>query len=296
MKRSEINHAILTSFFVVHVVTAYLLALTDFAPEYLWMTLGMYCVRWLGFTCAVHRYFSHKSFRTSRSFQFFLGVWGTLTMARSPIRFSSGHRHHHLFSDRETDLHSAQQSGLLYAYIGWVISKRYDEKLLGRVGDLIRYPELRLLNRFYFLPNLVILYAMYEFGGLPALTYGGLLSIIVTWHVAFSVTVLFHKFGRQQYETGDRSLNSGLLALLTFGEGWHNNHHANMSSAKLGHEWWQIDLGYYVLLCFESLGLIWDLNRTTVPRRVLHRPTHAISREASVHVPDRTERKGRKAA
>ena len=143
-----------------------------------------------------------------------------------------------------------------------MISKDYHEEKLGKVGDLKRYPELIYLNRYYFVPNLVFLLLMYVAGGIEALVYGGLLSTIIVWHVAFSVTVLFHIVGKPTYETYDNSKNSVVLAILTCGEGWHNNHHANMSSACLGHKWWQLDIGYGVFVLLEKLGLIWDLNRT----------------------------------
>lgn len=262
MKHEDINYSILITFIAVHVVTACALWFAGFEWEYLMWTLGVYCFRWLGFTCSVHRYFSHRVFRTSRWFQALLGTWATLTMARSPIRFASGHRHHHIYSDTKRDLHSPKELGLGGAYLGWVISKRYHEDVLGRVSDLKRYPELILLNRLYFVPNLAFLYLLYLVGGPIALTYGGLLSIIVTWHVAFSVTVMFHVYGRNFYQTNDHSKNSNLLGFLTFGEGWHNNHHANMSSARLGHEPWQIDIGFLLLAALEKAGLIWDLNRS----------------------------------
>lgn len=224
-------------------------------------------VRWLGFTCAVHRYFSHRVCRTSRVFQFVLAIWGTLTMARSPIKFASGHRHHHLHSDRPRDLHSPG-NGYFQAYLGWVISKDYDERKLGLVGDLLRYPELVWLNRLYFLPNLLLLVPLYYMGGATAVVYGGGVSVLAVWHLAFSVTVLFHTVGWQAYETSDSSRNSFVLGLLTFGEGWHNNHHANMSSAKMGHQPYQIDIGFLTFRLFELMGLVWDLNKSTAPKFV----------------------------
>lgn len=266
MRHEDINYSILMTFVAVHAVTAYALWSVGFEWKYLTWTLGLYCFRWLGFTCSVHRYFSHRVFRTSRWFQGLLGVWATLTMARSPIRFASGHRHHHIYSDTKRDLHSPKELGLGGAYLGWVISKRYHEDVLGRVSDLRRYPELVVLNKFYFVPNLLFLYLLYMVGGGVALTYGGLVSVIVIWHVAFSVTVIFHVYGRATYETYDRSRNSNLLGFLTFGEGWHNNHHANMSSARLGHEPWQVDLGFLFLSALEKAGLIWDLNRSVGAR------------------------------
>ena len=265
MKSEDVNYSILSLFLATHVVAIYALTTTPFSPEGLALALGMILFRWLGFSCAVHRYFSHRVCRTSRWFQFILGVWGTLTMARSPIKFASGHRHHHLYSDRKHDLHSRKHQGLLGAYIGWVVSKRYDEKKLGYVSDLQRYPELIWLNRLYFLPNLALLYILYVIGGGVGVVYGGLLSIIINWHMAFAVTVLFHSLGTPAYETGDDSKNSFLLGVLMCGEGWHNNHHSNARSSRLGHEWWQLDLGYGVFVVFEKLGLIWNLNRTVGP-------------------------------
>ena len=261
MKLSDVNWTIAITFVCVHALVVFGLVTVGLKLEYFWWFAGTLCIRWLGFTCAVHRYFSHRVCRTSRIFQFVLAIWGTLTMARSPIKFASGHRHHHLHSDRRRDLHSPRH-GIFMAYLGWVISKKYDERKLGLVGDLLRFPELRWINRLYFLPNLLVLAPLYVVGGLPAVVYGGGLSIIGVWHLAFSVTVLFHRVGSTRYETYDQSRNSNMLGFLTFGEGWHNNHHANMASAKIGHEWYQIDLGYLVLRFFESVGLVWDLNKS----------------------------------
>lgn len=285
MKLDDINFAILGCFIFVHAVTAWLLLITPYSASALYWLGFMYCFRWLAFTCAVHRYFAHRVCRTSRAFQFVLGVWATLTMARSPIRFASGHRHHHIHSDRQRDLHSPHQKGLLWAYIGWAISKSYDEKRLGHVGDLLRYPEIVLLNKYYFVPNVMLLALLYLCGGMTALTYGGFLSIVLTWHVAFAVTVLFHEVGTQRYETFDQSRNSFVLNLFTFGEGWHNNHHANMQSARLGHAWWEFDPGYLIFRVFERLGLVWDLNTSTVPRAAKERrgqPDHQDGRSPSV--------------
>ena len=265
MKPHDIDCSILFTFLVVHLVALVAVFQTRFDIEGAALTVGMVFFRWLGFSCAAHRYFSHRVCRTSRWFQFILGIWGTLTMARSPIKFASGHRHHHLHSDRQGDLHSVHHQGVMGAYLGWVVSKRYSETRLGHVQDLLRYPELVWLNRLYFLPNLALLYVLYVVGGQVALTYGGLVSIIIMWHTAFTVTVLFHCVGKPAYETGDSSKNSFILGVLMCGEGWHNNHHANARSARLGHEWWQIDIGYTVFFLLEKMGLVWNLNTAVGP-------------------------------
>lgn len=265
MRISECNFAILTVFLAVHAITAFYVIDTPFTiTGGIWL-IGLVAFRWAGFTCAAHRYFAHRVCNTSRVFQFVLGVWATLTMARSPIRFASGHRHHHLYSDRRGDLHSFKQDGFWKSYIGWAVSKRYHEMNLGRVGDLIRFKELVWLNKFYFVPNAILLFGLGVGVGREALVFGGLLSILVTWHLAFSVSVLFHLVGRPSYDTSDDSKNSFWLALFTMGEGWHNNHHANPRSARLGHKWWQFDVGYLVFLCLEKIGLVWNLNRSVGP-------------------------------
>lgn len=265
MNTTDINKSILVIFLTFHALAIYAVAICPPTLEGICWAGGVAYFRWLGFSCAVHRYFAHRVCRTSRWFQFVLGVWGTLTMARSPIKFASGHRHHHLYSDKKGDLHSPRHGGVVGAYIGWVVSKRYDENLLGHVGDLLRYPELVWLNRLYFLPNLALFYLLYLAGSSVAVTYGGLVSVIVTWHMAFSATVLFHYIGRPSYLTGDESKNSVIFGLLMCGEGWHNNHHANPRSARLGHEWWQLDLGYLVFCGLEKVGLVWNLNRSVGP-------------------------------
>ncbi len=278
MRKNEVNWNIATIFCVAHLLTAYALYSVEFEFHLLLLSAVVTMFRWLGFSCAAHRYFSHRICRTSRWFQFVLGIWAVLTMARGPIKFASGHRHHHLYSDKPRDLHSPSRHGFFGSYIGWVVSKQYDEDKLGHVDDLKRYPELVWLNRLYFLPNAAFLYGIYYVGGMGALVYGGMLSVILTWHLAFSATVTFHVIGRPAYATGDFSKNSLLLGVLLCGEGWHNNHHANPRSARLGHEWWQLDLGYCVFLALEQVGLIWSLNKSTGPA---HRGIQRVSQIGS---------------
>jgi len=253
---NQVNAKIFTVFILVHVITFYCLTHVTFKIEYLYYALGMYFFRWAAFTCCLHRYFAHRVCKTTRIFQFFLDLWGTLLMIRGPLTFSSGHRLHHQKSDTPEDLHSIHHHHPLYAYLGWVISKRYDENKIGLIKDLQKFPELYYLNKFYYVPNLILLYIFYRYGNFAVMTWAGLVSILMTWHMAFSVTILFHKWGVQNYQTNDHSRNSFFLNLFTLGEGWHNNHHFNMNSARLGHKWWQIDPGYWILWCFEKVGLV----------------------------------------
>jgi len=260
---AQVNKRILVIFILVHLITLYLVLTVPFKVEYLYFAIGMFYLRWAVLSCFFHRYFAHRVCKTSRFFQFLMGLFGTLSMVRGPLTFASGHRLHHHKADTEGDLHSIHQQSVFYSYLGWVINKGYDENTIGRINDLKKYPELCYLTRFYYTPNLILLYVIYHFFGLGVMTWAGLVSIIFNWHIAFSTTILFHVVGGRDYDTKDKSRNSFLLNLLTLGEGWHNNHHHNMSSARIGHKWWQIDPGFWLFWVFEKLGLVWKLNKTT---------------------------------
>lgn len=264
---AQINKKIFTIFILVHVVTLYLIFNLPFKIEYIYMAIGMFYFRWAMLSFCFHRFFSHRVCKTSRILQFILGLIGTLSMVRGPITFAAGHRLHHREADTERDIHSIHQQSVFYAYLGWVINKDYDERIIGGIHDLNKYPELRYLTKFYYVPNIILLYAMFYFWGLGVMAWAGLVSILINWHVAFSTTILFHYIGNRDYDTNDKSRNSFLLNLLTLGEGWHNNHHYNMHSARLGHKWWQIDPGFWFFWLLEKTGLIWSLNKTTVKQR-----------------------------
>lgn len=261
MEWRQINKRILAIFVLVHIVTLYFMISIPFNIYYLYYAIGMYFFRWAAFTCCLHRYFAHRVCKTSRLFQFLLGLWGTFSMIRGPLTFASGHRLHHKYSDTPQDLHSIHQQPPLYAYLGWIINKNYDENKIGLVNDLKKYPELVYLNRFYFVPNLLLIYALYTFGNLAVMTWAGLVSVLITWHMAFTMTILLHKFGVQVYPTNDQSRNSFLLNIFILGEGWHNNHHQKMNCASMGHQWWQLDPGYWIFWLLEKTGLVWDVRK-----------------------------------
>lgn len=261
MSKAGLNYQVLITLVGIHLATIWGLVNANFSIPLLLVAIIGFYLRWLAFTCVVHRYFSHKVFKTSRFIQFLLAIWGTLTLVRSPIRFASGHRHHHLYSDTNKDLHSIRISGFFRSYIGWVIDNSYHEDTIGLVADLKKYPELVWLNKLYFLPTLLLLSFLYFYFGLDALVYMGLLPAVFTWHVAFAVTVLFHSVGEKTHETNDESRNSDVLGILLLGEGWHNNHHADMSCARLGLNKGNLDLGFQFLVLLEALGLIRSLRR-----------------------------------
>jgi len=242
---------------------------------------GLYALRMFAITGFYHRYFSHKAFRTSRTVQFVFAVLGASAVQRGPLWWASQHRHHHAHSDDEHDTHSPQQHGFLWAHGGWFMARENFATRDKLVRDLAKFPELRFLDRYDALVPALLAVLLYGAGewlaaahprlgttGPQLLVWGFCLSTVVLAHVTFMVNSLAHTLGRRRYETRDTSRNNWWLALLTFGEGWHNNHHHFPGSARQGFYWWEIDLTYYGLRLLAALGLIWDLR--AVPTSILN--------------------------
>jgi stearoyl-CoA desaturase (delta-9 desaturase) len=224
------------------------------------LALALYLVRMFGITAGFHRYFAHRSFRTSRAFQLVLAVLATSSVENGPLWWAAHHRAHHRYSDTPADIHSAKQRGLFWAHMGWILVERYKQTDLARVRDLARYPELRWLDRHALVPGLALAAILLASGGLWALLWGFFVSTTLLWHGTFAVNSLAHKFGRRRYATGDESRNSFLIALFTLGEGWHNNHHHYQASERQGFYWWELDVTHYLLTVLSWFGLVWKLH------------------------------------
>jgi stearoyl-CoA desaturase (delta-9 desaturase) len=220
-----------------------------------------YVLRMWAITAGYHRYFSHRSFKTSRAFQLVLGVLGTMSMQNGPLWWASWHRHHHRHSDREGDAHSPRQQGLWHAHVGWFLGGSHDHPNLANVRDLARYPELCFLDRHKWLPLVACAGATYLIAGFAGVVWGFVVSSIACLQATMCINSLAHVWGSRRYATSDDSRNNLLLALFTMGEGWHNNHHHDMLSARQGHRWWEVDMTFYSLVLLEKLGVIWDLRR-----------------------------------
>jgi len=229
-----------------------------------WTAVGVvlagYYVRLFFVTAGHHRYFSHRSYKTSRWFQFVLGLGATMTAQKGPLWWAANHRHHHKTSDQADDIHSPRH-GLLWSHVGWFLAKDYDEIRWEQIKDLARYPELRWLDRYYLVPVIALAALLYAVGGLPWLTWGFLVPTTLAWHGTFTINSLSHVFGKARYATGDDSKNNWLLALLTMGEGWHNNHHHYQRAANQGWRWYEIDMTYYLLVALGWLGIVSDVRR-----------------------------------
>jgi stearoyl-CoA desaturase (delta-9 desaturase) len=230
------------------------------------LAAGIYAVRMFGLTAGFHRYFSHRSYRTSRPFQFLLALLGTTATQKGVLWWAAHHRAHHKFSDTPADIHSVKQRGFWWAHVKWILVSRYEPTDWDRIRDFAAYPELRWLNRFHLVPPVALAVGLALAGGWWALLWGFLVSNTLLWHGTFCVNSLSHRFGRRRYDTGDESRNSLLIALFTLGEGWHNNHHHYQRSERQGFFWWEIDVTHYVLRALAIVGLVHGLH--AAPRHV----------------------------
>jgi stearoyl-CoA desaturase (delta-9 desaturase) len=244
----------------VHILAIVGVAITGFSWWGLLLALGLYVPRMFFVCAAYHRYFSHRSYKTSRWFQFLLGLGATFTAQKGPLWWAAHHRIHHKHSDQPGDLHSVVQSGFWWAHHGWILSRDLEDTDLSRIKDFARYPELRWLNRYWMVPVIAAAVATFAIGGFFALAWGFAVSQVLTWHGTFTINSLSHLWGGRRYTTSDDSRNNAVLAVITMGEGWHNNHHHYQVSARQGFYWWEIDCTYYVLRALAAVGLIWDLH------------------------------------
>jgi stearoyl-CoA desaturase (delta-9 desaturase) len=246
------------SFILVHL--ACLGALwTGVTARTLLLCAALYLVRMFAVTAGYHRYFSHRSYKTSRVGQLLLAVLCQTTTQKSVLWWAAKHRHHHRHSDTEDDVHSPRHRGFWYSHLGWIFARKHDETELDAVPDLTRFPELVWLDRHQKLPAVALAVACYLFAGWGGLVVGFFWSTTLLYHGTFAINSLAHVVGKQRYVTGDDSRNNWWLALITLGEGWHNNHHFYMSSTRQGFRWWEIDPTYYVLRALSWVGVVWEL-------------------------------------
>jgi stearoyl-CoA desaturase (Delta-9 desaturase) len=236
----------------------------------------LYLVRIFAIGAGYHRYFAHRAFRTSRVFQFCLAFVAQTSAQRGILWWAAKHRQHHKHSDTAADVHSPAQHGFLYAHLGWIFVPRNDVTDYSAVRDLARYKDLVWLNRQPYLPAAVLAFATWLLAGWSGLAVGFCWSTVAVWHATFSINSLAHVIGRQRYVTGDQSRNHWLLALLTMGEGWHNNHHAYQASVRQGFRWWEYDPTYYTLRVLSWAGFVWDLH---VPPKAVIRGDHKLGRQ-----------------
>jgi stearoyl-CoA desaturase (delta-9 desaturase) len=259
-----------------------------------WIALAvaaaLYFVRMFGITGVYHRYLSHKTYKTSRPFQFLLVFLGNSAGQRGPLWWPAHHRHHHRYSDTPEDTHSPVQDGFWNSHVLWWSRRKNVATRMDLVPDLAKYPELVFLDRFDSIAPLSVgvfcaLLGMALNRYFPALgtngpqmfVWGFLVSTVVLFHGVATINSLAHVFGSRRYQTTDTSRNNWFLALITLGEGWHNNHHHYCNSTRQGFFWWEVDITYYALKMLEKMGLVWDLK--PVPKRILNPSVAAPAKE-----------------
>ena len=258
-------------FISVHIGAIFALTISP-SPFALFMVFLMYFIRMFGITAGFHRFFSHKTFKTSRAFQFILAYLATCSAQMGPIWWASHHRHHHKYTDEIEDPHTPTLKGFFWAHVGWIMSPANVPTKEEYVGDLKRFPELKFLDKYHYIAPLsmamilfglgeymALYYSQYNTNGMELLMWGFFVSTVILYHATFTVNSVCHVFGYRSYDTKDGSVNNWLIAILTLGEGWHNNHHAFPNSERQGHQWYQIDICHYILWCLSKLGIVWDI-------------------------------------
>ncbi|TVR03772.1 MAG: acyl-CoA desaturase [Deltaproteobacteria bacterium] len=233
------------------------------------LCIGSYALRMFGVTAGYHRYFSHRSYKAGRVMQFLLAFLAQTSAQKGVLWWASHHRHHHWHSDKPTDVHSPKQHGFWWSHVGWVLSGAWDETDRERVRDLTKYPELVWLDRHHLLPPLLYAAALFAIWGWAGIVWGFLISTVLLWHGTFTINSLSHVFGRRVYDTTDTSRNNWLLAIITLGEGWHNNHHFFQRSTAQGFRWYEFDATYLTLKVMSWLRLVSDVTRP--PRHVIEK-------------------------
>jgi stearoyl-CoA desaturase (delta-9 desaturase) len=252
------------------------------SPVAIWACVGLYVVRMFAITAGYHRYFSHRTFKTSRVVQFLFGLVGASAAQRGPLWWAGHHRVHHQYSDLDGDVHSPTQKGFFYSHLGWVLSREHAETRTERVKELARFPELRFLDRFDLIVPTSLGFGMFFLGWIlevaapglgttkwQMLVWGFVISTIALYHATFTINSLSHLWGFRRFATRDTSRNNPLLAAITMGEGWHNNHHFYPGSARQGFKWYEFDVSYWILKVLSWFGIVWDLR--PVPESVWER-------------------------
>jgi len=250
-------------------------ALLVFFTPFAWpciVVLGIsYAARMFAITAFYHRYFSHRTFKTSRIVQFLGAFVACASGQRGPLWWAAHHRMHHRHSDTDKDSHSPHHKNFLWSHTLWFMTDYALPTFLKEIPDWVKFKDLRFINRFdwiavlalalgcYFLGEWSVFQAWTSLDGLSMLGWGFFLPTVLLYHATFSVNSLTHMFGKKKYETGDESRNNWFVSIITFGEGWHNNHHFFPGSARQGFTPWEIDPTYYCLKLLSLFGLVSNL-------------------------------------
>ena len=257
-KLSVVTCVVLAWFHVQAVAAVFSFSWTNLivAAFLYWMAVG------LGISMGYHRLHTHRGFKTSKLFEYFLAICGTLTLEGGPIFWVAIHRRHHQHSDQPLDPHTPRVSGF-WAHIGWILfgeAQHNNTAIMSRYApDLGKDPFYRWLTTYHWVPLTVLGFVLLGIGGWPLVNWAIFLRVVLGLHATYLVNSATHLWGRRRFATHDDSTNSWWVALLTFGEGWHNNHHAHPTSARHGLAWYELDPTWLELKLLRRLGLVWDV-------------------------------------
>ena len=231
-------------------------------PNVAALIIGNWIVGSLGVGLGWHRLLTHRGFKAPKWLEYVLSTLATMSIQDSPDKWVATHRMHHAFTDTDKDPHSIKP-GFWWAQIGWIVwgtAQDHDQAPLKRyVPDLINDPVHVLISRFYYVPIIVSAFLLFAIGGWQMVVWGVFARVVVGWHTTWFVNSLSHIYGDRPHDTGDRSTNNWFVAILTFGEGWHNNHHMSPTSARHGLKWYQFDMNWIAIRVLEKLGLATDI-------------------------------------
>lgn len=272
LDHDKLDYFICLQFLFMH-VACLLVIWTGMSLTAVVICVALYVVRMFAITAGFHRLLAHRSYRTSRLFQFLMAFTGTASYQKGPLWWSAHHRRHHLVADTAQDFHSPLTRRFWRAHFGWFLSRDSQQTEWKLIANLSKYPELRFLDRFYSLPPIMLAASAFLLGAVlerwapglgtsswQMLVWAFFISTVVLYHGTFTVNSLAHIFGKRRFATDDNSRNNLFVALITLGEGWHNNHHYYAASERQGFSWWEIDISHYTLRAFSWLGIVWDLH------------------------------------
>ncbi len=261
------------AFILVH-LAVFLVFFAGFSWTALGVAVGAYVVRMFGITGGYHRYFSHRTYKTSRVFQFVMAWIGTSAAQMGPLWWAAHHRHHHRHSDTELDIHSPVVRGFFWSHVGWIMSRKYEQTDTKAIPDFAKYWELRFLDNYHIIPPACLAGFMYALGwtleryapglgtnGFQMLIWGFFVSTVFLYHGTFFVNSLTHVLGSRRFKTEDHSRNNWIVAITTLGEGWHNNHHRWPHAEAQGMYWWEFDPTHYTLKVLSWFGVVWDIKK-----------------------------------
>jgi stearoyl-CoA desaturase (delta-9 desaturase) len=265
-------------------------ALLIFAVPFRWAFIAVWAashfLRAIGLTLAFHRYFAHRAFKMNRVARFVWTWIGTAAMQKGPMWWAGHHVNHHKYADRDGDPHSPMVSGVYYAHIGWFLNDTKHDKLEATnpvIRDFSKVPEIAFIEKYFFLPPLLLAIAMFAIGGFPLLIWGFCLPTMTLAHATFAINTVNHMFGSRRFETVDESRNNPLTAFFAVGEGWHNNHHRYQRAARNGFYWWEFDPTWYVIRAMKAVGVVWDIQ--AVPKRIYDEARVVKAKRATRTVP-----------